>query len=201
MELIDKTIVGLTGGIASGKTTAVRAFEDCGWGVVDADEVSRKLTVSGAPLERKMAELFPNALSNGFIDRSKLRKIVFESKSELKKLNSLTQSEIKKAVESELRSAPQSMVLLVVPLMFESGFDELCDRIITLSCPREVRAVRIKKRDGISIELAEKMIDAQMTDGEREKFSDYIISSDCKEEEFVSRVNALASELTLALKK
>lgn len=200
MELTNKTVIGVTGGVASGKTTAASLILGYDADVVDADEVSRKLSVSGGELERKMASAFPDALSDGFIDRLKLRKIVFGSKSQLEKLNSLTRQEIKKKVEAEIAASQKSLVFLIVPLMFESGFDELCDRVITVSCPVEVRIERLKKRDGISTELAKKMIAAQMTDEEREKFSDYTVSSNCSEEEFKKRFNSIVEELVKAFK-
>jgi dephospho-CoA kinase len=186
--------VGLTGGIASGKTTVSNLFEALGVPVVDTDVISRNLLKPGELAFRQAVDHFGEDIlrADGSIDRVRLRKIVFSDarqKSWLEKmLHPLIYQRSHDAVAS-LTSA--DYVLLVVPLLFESNFQPLVDRILVVDCPAEQQIRRLMKRDGIDEDLAQNMLAQQMANSERIARAHDIIENRNDGAELESRVAAL----------
>ncbi len=175
---MNKIVVGLTGGICGGKSVVADMLNKLGCKIVDADVISKKATARGTDGERKLAEIFPEAAVNGVIDRRKLKEIVFSDKLSLEKLNAATHPIIEKKMKAEIERAGGGIILAVVPLLFETGFDKFCDFSVTISCAAEIRIARLVKRDNISAELAEKILRNQFTDEERERRADFVIRND-----------------------
>ncbi len=169
-------VLGLTGGIACGKSEVGNIFGELGVNIIDTDEISRFVAAPPHKCYREMIEAFPDCVENGFINRRKLREKVFYDDEALKKLNSITLPYIKEETQKALSNA-DGLVLLVVPLMFESGFDSFCDSVATVKCDEETRINRLTARDNITRELALKMIGAQTSDAERERKSDIVIDN------------------------
>ncbi len=193
---MNKIVVGLTGGICGGKSKAAEMFSSLGFAVVDADVISRKVTACGTDGERKLAENFPNALTDGVIDRRKLRETVFGDAASLEKLNALTHPLIAAQMKKEIDACDNSFVLAVVPLLFEAGFEKFCDFTVTVSCDEKIRIERLIKRDNITEELARRIVNSQMTDSVRESKADACLYNDRDEKYLSSQVGRIVSELS-----
>ena len=180
-------VVGITGGIASGKTVATDALRARGYYVVDADEVSRALTARGGDGERALVELFPDCAENGTLDRRRLRALISSDKSARDRLNAYTHPLILGKI-SELVKSANGPVVLSAPLLFETALGSLCDRTVCIICPREKRIERIVARDGVSEADARKILDAQISDSVRATLADYCIPSDRSADEFTEEV-------------
>lgn len=193
---MNKIVVGLTGGICGGKSKAADMLLSLGFAVVDADEISRKVTARGTDGERLLAENFPEAAEGGVIDRRKLREIVFGDGASLEKLNALTHPLIASEMKAEIEACGNSLVLAVVPLLFEAGFDKLCDYTVTVSCDENIRIERLMKRDNIGEALARRIAASQMPDAEKERRADVVIYNDRDEEYLFSQVKRIFSEMS-----
>ncbi len=162
--------VGLTGGIASGKTTISNLFEALGVAVVDTDVISRELLEAGEPACRQAIRHFGEdiLLPDGNIDRARLRKIVFSDEKQKTWLEAMLHPLIyQHSHEAMNEHSDAAYVLLVVPLMFESNFEPLVDRVLVVDCPAEEQIRRLIERDGIDEDLARQMLAQQMGNTER----------------------------------
>lgn len=187
-------VIGLTGGIGSGKTVATECLRNSGYTVIDADEISRSMFGKGTKAERELLALFPQAESNGTLDRALLRKIISENKTERLRLNDFTHPLIISEAERLIKAAPPS-VILAAPLLFETALSRLCDVIVCVYCPRETRIARILSRDNITRENAERMIDTQIPDTERAVLSDYIVPSNVPIDDFRAEITELFNSI------
>lgn len=186
-------VVGLTGGIAGGKTLAADIMAACGAYIIDADVVSREATAPGTSGARALAEAFPAAAKDGGadFDRRALKDIVFNSPEGLRRLNAITHPLITAETVRRLEAAPAGIVVLVVPLLFETGMEKLCDLTVTVSCPENVRIKRLVLRDTIPAELARAIVASQLTDAEREKRAGAVLVNDGDIAKFRDEVKAL----------
>jgi dephospho-CoA kinase len=162
--------VGLTGGIASGKTTVSNLFEALGVPVIDTDVISRKLLEPGELAYRQACAQFGKGilLPNGAIDRASLRKIVFSDRNQKSWLEAMLHPLIyQRSHDAMVEHSRADYVLLVVPLLFETNFQSLVDRILVVDCPAEQQIRRLMKRDGIDEELAQKILAQQLGNSDR----------------------------------
>lgn len=173
--------LGLTGGIACGKSTASRAFMSVGIPVIDADVISHTLTALGSPLLDTLYAHFGReiALADGSLNRAALRQIVFADESKLNDLNSLMQGAIRAELIRQTQEALQSSpyVVLAIPLLFEKHLEPLVDRILVLDAPEDVQLQRILRRDGCSAETARSIIAHQVSRDYRLSHGDDIIDT------------------------
>jgi dephospho-CoA kinase len=169
-------VIGLTGGIACGKSVVSDIFTRYGIKIIDTDIISRIVMQEGQKCNEEVKQNFPSCVENGIINRRVLREIVFSDKQELAKLNAITLKYIKQETKAQLEKE-NGLVVLVVPLMFESGFDKMCEFIIDVACSEDVRIERLIKRDNITKELALSMINSQLKDDERRKKSDLVVEN------------------------
>ena len=187
-------VVGLTGGIASGKTTVSDLFAEQGAAVIDADVIGRQTLDPGQPVYRLLIDRFGEAIldSNKAIDRKAVRHSVF-NQPELKLwLEENLHPLIYQACEKELAASQnQGYALLVVPLLFETNFHELADRFCVIDCPADVQLGRLMRRDDITRELAQKMINSQMTNDARVARADDVIGNSGSPEDLREQVNTL----------
>jgi len=162
--------VGLTGGIASGKTTVSNLFAELGVAVIDTDVISRKLLEPGELAFRQVVAHFGKdiLLPNGTINRAGLREIVFSDGKQKFWLETMLHPLIyQRSHNATLEHSTADYVLLVVPLLFESSFQSLVDRVLVVDCPAEQQILRLMKRDGIDENLAQKMLAQQLGNPER----------------------------------
>ena len=183
-------VIGLTGGIACGKSAVSNIFASFGVTIIDADVVSRFVMQDGGECAREVIRAFPLCANGSSIDRRKLREIVFSDKEKLAKLNSITHPRIKNEIVRRINEV-DGLVLLVVPLLFETGYDKECDMVISVIADVDNRINRLVLRDNIDRQLALEMINSQMSDEERIKRSDYLIENDSTIEELKNKVSQL----------
>jgi dephospho-CoA kinase len=170
--------VGLCGGIASGKSTISRLFEALGVSVIDTDIISHHLMQPGQIAYQKTLDNYGYQIlqTDASINRKLLREIVFnDPKQKLwleEMLHPLIREEANRLIQQVVNSP---YILLVVPLMFETGFESMVDHVIAIDCPREVQIARLIQRDGINTTLADKILDAQMGNEQRLGLADSII--------------------------
>ena len=164
-------IVGLTGGIGSGKSTVARAFGSLGIGWVDADDVAREVVMPGEPALAAISEHFGNDVlhADGTLNRAALRSIVFDNPVERQWLESVTHPRVRERILVHLerlqRQSPY--VLLVSPLLFESGQDKLVDRTVVVDVPLELQLSRTRARDDVSEAQVHAILAAQLPREER----------------------------------
>jgi dephospho-CoA kinase len=186
--------VGLTGGIASGKTTISNLFSQHKVPVIDTDVISRELLEPGEEAFKQAVEHYGIDLLNdaGSIDRVKLRQIVFSSKVEKKWLETMLHPLIyHRSYEAILENSTADYVLLVVPLLLETNFQSLVDRILVVDCPAEIQIDRLLKRDNIDSELAHKMLSQQLSNVERLARAHDIIDNQLGKSALESQVDKL----------
>ena len=181
-------IIGLTGGIACGKSVVSDIFEKQGIPIIDTDIISKKVMQEGEDCYNEVVSNFPDALIKGKLSRALLKEIVFNDKQKLAILNSITHKYIKEETINEIEKQ-NGVAVVVVPLMFESGFDKLCDCIVSVSANKSKRINRIINRDNISKELAENIINSQLSDEERKAKSDYVVENNSSIEDLINQVN------------
>jgi len=173
--------VGLTGGIASGKSEVARRFAALGAPVIDTDALSRDILSPGQPLLEKILDVFGEDLrgKNGTLDRSALRKRVFQEPVLRKRLEALTHPRIAQAMEERMTALPVQTpyVVLVIPLLFEAGWQKYVDRILLVDCPEALQVERVTRRDGISVDLAWTMVRSQASRARRQRGAHDVIDN------------------------
>lgn len=156
-------IVGLTGGIGSGKTAASDAFAARGITVVDADVIARGLLAPGTPLSQQVINHFGQSIAAaaGVIDRAALRQRVFNDPQARQWLESQTHPRVREAILQALQESQSAYTLLASPLLIESGQDKLVDRIIVVDVPESVQRSRTIQRDGNSEAQVDRIMASQ----------------------------------------
>jgi dephospho-CoA kinase len=155
--------VGLTGGIASGKTTVANLFADLGAGLVDTDEVARDVVALGEPgLTAVVAEFGPEILrTDGTLDRRALRSIVFRDGERRRALEVILHPLIRARTLQRVDAIEAPYAIVIVPLLLETDFVEFVERIVVVDCSESAQIARLRQRDGIGEHEARAMLDAQ----------------------------------------
>ena len=171
-------IVGLTGGIGSGKTTLATYMESLGIPVFIADDEAKKLMQSADVLEAIQTSFGDAIFENGQLNRQQLAAIVFSKPEKLQQLNGIIHPAVKQQFSiwlGQYQSEP--IVVYEAAILFESGSYQNCDSIITITAPLEDRIIRVMQRDSSSREQVLERINAQWTDDQRAAKSDYVIDN------------------------
>ena len=193
--------VGLTGGIASGKSTVARLFGELGADVIDTDCISRTLVLPGSPGLARIVERFGADLlaRDGTLDRRRLRAIVFADPESRRELETILHPPIRAEALARAAASRAPYAIIVVPLLFETGFDRLVDRRLVVDCPESQQIDRLIARDGINATEARAMLAAQMPREERKQRADDCIDNSGSLASTRSRVRELhANYLHLA---
>jgi len=171
-----KLIIGVTGGIGSGKTAATDEFERLGITVIDADIVAREVVEPGQPALASIVEHFgEKILENDVLNRAKLRDIIFTDPEQKLALNKIMHPAIRDALVKQLESADSVYVLLSAPLLFENGLDKYTQRNLVVDVPEAVQMQRASMRDGVEQQQIRSIIAAQMPRDERLARADDVI--------------------------
>ncbi len=193
-------VIGLTGGIASGKSTASAYFRELGAVIVDADAISRASTRRGGAAFEAVCAAFGDILgADGEIDRRKLGGIVFADEDARRKLNSIVHPAVMAESRAQIENARASgvkMCILDVPLLFETGMEKLCDETWLIYVPREEQIRRMAERDGLDAAAAAARIDSQMPLEEKLKRADVAIDSSDTIEQTREKLRRLWEERT-----
>lgn len=169
-------IIGLTGGIGSGKTMVAEYFKSLGIPVYIADKEARQLMTSENIINALSNEFGKEILENGILNREKLAQLVFNNPKKLQKLNSIVHPEVKKHFDNWVEKHKNyPFIVKEAAILFESGSYKYCDTIITVTAPLETRLQRVMKRDKTDRESVLKRIENQWTDEERIAKSNYVI--------------------------
>lgn len=188
-------IIGLTGGIGSGKTTVAKQFEALGVPVYIADLEARKIMELSSTLQKITDEFGDSILDNQKLNREKLANIVFKNPQKLQKLNSIIHPLVKEHFQNWVKKNKEAdFVIKETAILFESGSYQDCDKVIAVTAPLEIRIERVLKRDNSDYELVIKRIENQWTDEMRIAKSDYIIEN-LEIENTINQVNKLYEEL------
>ena len=175
--------IGLTGGIATGKSTVSRILVQRGHAVVDADQLARDVVKAGTDGYQAVVQAFgPDAVApNGELDRKKIGAIVFRDKSKLDLLESIIHPRVKKLAQTkreELAFEGRKLAFYDVPLLFEKSMKPLFDHVVVVACRPEVQLERLIKREGLSEEEAKRRISAQLPIIDKVKLADAVIRND-----------------------
>lgn len=173
-------ILGLTGGIACGKSTISAYLKEFGLPVIDADECSRAVVEKGSIGLEKLTEIFGNKIleNDGTLNRKALGQIVFSDSEQLSLLNSVMEPLIREEISRRLNQENNAdLVVLDAPLLIEQHYDKICDFIMTVDVPKEIQLERLIERDELSEDEAKKRIDSQLSPKERNGFADVVIDS------------------------
>lgn len=175
-------IVGLTGGIASGKSTVSSILKDLGAYIIDVDEVGRNVVQKGEKAYNEIVQYFGDQIlmSSGEINRKALGHIVFSHSEKLKKLNSITHPQIIAKVKETIvqkRSEGREIIVVDAAILIEMGLNSLCDSVWLVSVDKATQLKRLMERDRLSIADAQNRINAQFSDEEKSRYSDVIIDN------------------------
>jgi dephospho-CoA kinase len=171
--------VGLTGGIGAGKSQVAAFFADLGAFVVDTDAIAREVVAPHSDGFLQIAHVWPQVIRNGLLDRAALAEIVFGDPAARERLNALLHPHIRRrAMEHEARAKPGQIVVHVVPLLFETGYDSLVDKSVLVVAPLEQRIARVVERDRIDEARVRSRIAAQMAPEEAHSRADFVIEND-----------------------
>ena len=174
--------IGLTGGIASGKTTVANLFSDLGIKIIDADEIAHSITSKQGSAYNKIVKHFGEGVvgDDKKLDRKKLRTIIFNN-SELKRdLEQIIHPEVYAIINQKINASQEPYQIIVIPLLIETGYQNFVDRVLIVDCSMETQLARLINRDNETMKNAKKIIANQIERSERLKFADDIIENERK---------------------
>jgi dephospho-CoA kinase len=189
-------LIGLTGGIGSGKSTVARRLVELGAVEIDADLLAREVVAPGSEGLSEVAKRFGEDLisADGSLDRPLLAQRAFASEQDRKDLEGILHPRIQK-LSRERIAAESGLVIYTIPLLVETASTLPFDKIITVSAPEDIRIARLVESRGMSVEEATARIKAQATDAMREAVADYVIHSDCSMEELMNQVDKIYAQV------
>ena len=194
-------LVGLTGGIATGKSTVSRLFMECGAQLIDADVLAREVVAPGRPALQEIVEAFgPDTLRpDGTLDRDHLGKVVFEDARQMRQLNAIVHPYV--ATEQERRcreiaaKAPHAIIIYDAALLIEANAHTRMDRLIVVTADEQTQLACLKARDHLSAEEAGTRITAQMPLAGKVKLADYVIDGTLPLEKLRPEVQRIYDDL------
>ena len=172
--------IGLTGGIASGKTTVCNLFKELSIDIIDADVISHELSKKGGAAFEEIVEAFEDDIigKDGEIDRKKLRSIIFNNDTKKKILENIIHPKVLLSINEKIGASQSDYLIISVPLMIETGMNEMMDRILLIDCNTETQIERLIQRDQTSREEAITIIQSQASiESKRELSDDRIINN------------------------
>ena len=174
--------IGLTGGIASGKSTVANLFSDLGVEIIDADEIAHSITSKQGSAYNKIVKHFGEGIlrDDKKLDRKKLRTMIFNN-SELKRdLEQIIHPEVYAIINQKINASQEPYQIIVIPLLIETSYQNFVDRVLVIDCSMETQLARLVNRDDETMKNARKIIANQIERNERLKFADDIIENEKK---------------------
>lgn len=170
-------LIGLTGGIAAGKSTVAEVWESLGATVIDADVLAREVVEKGSEGLSLVGEAFPGVVVDGVLDRKRLGEIVFADPAKRKQLEAILHPLIQKLSKDRIEAATTAVVVYVVPLLVEAKVSLPFDKVVTVEAPEPDQIARMVKHRGMTAAEAKSRIQAQARPAERANQADYILNS------------------------
>lgn len=175
-------VLGLTGGIAAGKTAVGQLFQARGAVLIDADQVARQVVQKSQPGLAEIVALFGITILNaaGELDRSKLGRLVFSDPSQLNRLNAVIQPRIRQEIINQsaaYRAQGYPLVVVMIPLLYEMNYETICDAVLDVDIPLELQVKRVMMRDHLTIVEAKQRITAQLSREQRLSRADFILDT------------------------
>ncbi len=194
-------ILGITGGIASGKTLVTRIFRQLGAAVVSADELAREVVAPGSPTLARLVARFGAGilLPGGGLDRTALAELVFSDPAARGELNAITHPAIAAlavARLADLRTQNWPLIVYEAPLLYEAGAEGRVDAVLVVTVPADRQLQRLMVRDGLTQSAALERIAAQMPQAEKAARADYLIANDGTPDDLEAAVRALFQRLS-----
>lgn len=185
--------IGLTGGIASGKTTVANFFADLGAPVIDTDIIAREVVTVGAPALVEIRHAFGDRVFNddGTLDRKAMRELVFADSDKRRQLEGILHPRIREATVEQAAAVTFPYMIIVVPLLVESPMKEFFDRILVVDCSEDVQLSRLVSRDADDEEQAQRIIAAQASRDDRLAIADDVVLNESNLDDTRRRVDAL----------
>jgi dephospho-CoA kinase len=196
-------LVGLTGGVATGKSTVAKMFKQYGAVVIDADLLVRQVVEPGKPAWRKIVKTFGTAVLNPdrTLNRRELGAVVFRNRTKLHRLehiiHPLVAREQARLTKEAAQKNPQAVVIYDVPLLFEAKIDKRVDRTIVVTADRDTQIARLKKRNGLSRAEAIRRIHSQMPLAKKIQRADHVLNGTCSRPSLRRQVAQLLKSLRL----
>ena len=172
--------IGLTGGIGCGKSTAAAMFAELQVPVIDADEIAHQIVAPGQAILQQLFDTFGSELkrADGSLDRDALRAQVFSDNAARKQLEAIMHPAIRTEMQRQQRSINAEYCVLVIPLLLESGQQDICDRVLVLDCTENTQRHRVLKRPGLTAAQFDAILQAQCSRQRRLAIADDIINND-----------------------
>ena len=208
-------VLGITGGIGSGKTTAAGYLRSLGFACVDADQIGRELTAEGSPLleildrefgpdgkyGRGIAILRDSSIEGiKILDRKALASVVFSDEKARARFDEIIHSRMLRIIREQIEELRKKEnirgILLDAPLMYEAGCDTMCDHVILVTAPVELRIERVMKRDGSTREDVVRRINSQMSDEEKARLADFVVDNSGDTDELCRKLDEIIEGLS-----
>ena len=188
--------IGLTGGIGSGKTTVANHFSSLGIHIIDADEIVHQISTPGHRAFDAIIQHFGVDVlnSDGTLNRLELGHRVFTDTEERKALESILHPAVRIAMQQEMKESDSPYCILVIPLLVETGYTDLVDRVLVVTADREKRVAWVKQRNGLSDTQIESIMAAQASDEERDRIADDVIENNGSLDSLFKQVEDLDSK-------
>jgi dephospho-CoA kinase len=172
-------VIGLTGGIATGKTTVSKYLNSIGYQIIDADKITHKVQKKGSEGLDAIATFFGSDIlnENGELNRSRLGNMVFSNNHLLRELVRIIDPYIRKQIITDIQTASHAVVILDAPTLFENGYHYLCDEIIVVTCSYENQLKRLMQRDQLPQQVAKQRINSQWPLDVKVKLANHVINS------------------------
>ena len=187
-------LIGLTGSIGMGKSTTAKMFADLGCAVWDADAAVHRVYAPGGPAVAPMAQAFPDAVVDGAVSRDKLKEAIAKDPGAFKVIESIVHPLIGADRQAFIKSSTADIIVLDVPLLFETGGNKRMDTTVCVSAPADIQRQRVMDRGTMTEAQFETILSKQMPDADKRALADYVVITDTLENA-QAQVEKIVSEI------
>jgi dephospho-CoA kinase len=180
-------VLGLTGGIATGKSTVSQVFKEAGFPIVDGDLIAREIVEPGQPALKEIVAAFGSQMidAKGSLNRKKLGKIIFNDSTKRVQLNKIMSPYLRKAILAELEQKKQQapLVVLDIPLLYEGGYEQFVDQVAVVYVPEKIQLQRLMQRDQLTAKEAQQRINSQWPIEQKKQLAEIVFDNQGTKEE------------------
>ncbi len=191
-------VLGITGGIATGKSTVVQVFREHGFPVVDGDLIARQIVEPGAAALTAIAAAFGTdvLLDDGRLDRKKLGQLIFEDEQKRQQLNQLLEPFLRTEINRQIQLAKQAATLVIadIPLLYEAHYEQEMDQVAVVYLPEDLQLKRLMLRDQLTAEQAKQRIASQLSIEEKKRRADLVFDNQGSREDTRAQIEAWLKE-------